>query len=504
MKFDKTNILNLNSELLKLKSNPQDMTVTIGQLDAIQLETVLNASTSIKHIQTIIFEAHAPVNDVLEFLAAFIKRYQLNYEFLHTDENQRVEILTYLHSVGLTDVIDDSDNKIRVNDATSTPAAHTFPPDNVTHVYNYAEEIEKLLPVPPSSPKNSDDDLIELHEENLSDNDFAYTASKRNSPDRFHHTTKKHRGDNPPAIDPPYNTPITTLKTLTHSQCGAAAKVHKAICSGDIEEVLLALTAVSEDQQKILLNENCHEEFEDYPSVLKLALRSEKFILIATLINLGANPFQLSGNGYTLLHDIVLDMQPEALKVFLANVNPGEQLSKFINTPFSSRAYYGYYALDIICLETTQCFKDYNEAIKIENHEIANSILEIVRQLLTHNAQSKLLNDAKCEINSILKIDSDYNFQDIWALITTIHSLHTSKEKLVTEDTTYQSHAAKLLSQEWLKQGMFSTTQAPHAVSDPQFASLSSLVASGAITQEEAEAQQELLESFQTAIPVKK
>ncbi len=485
MRFDKTNFPHYASCLQQLKSDIQDKTIIIGQLDSLQFRTVLNGLALISHIETITFENYDSVDSNLEFITNYIQQKKINYKFLNIEKHQSYDLLAYAYSAQLDALFDEANKTIHIKSA----APLTVTQDQQTP---YPKNKSESLHAPPNSPSEVEDDFFYPPESKI-DN------KRRKSSDAPPTDTFAKKPCYKPAVDLPTSefNPISALKQLTHSVCGEAANLHRAICNGDEKEVLIAVTTLAEDKRIKLLNTCCLEASMCGASVLKLALRSENIKLIGTLIDLGANPFQLSENNNSLLHNIALDLKPEALNIFLMRVQNEKHLTDFMNLPFcGGDAYNGFYALDVICLETANYLDNYENALLPEKQEETMATLEIIRQLLLNNAQSKLLIDAKFDINSILDLSNiaNFTFQDIWPLIESIDALYQNTPLEDPVKDTAPNNTAKLLAQTWLNQGMLpNKITAPQEV-DPE---LTALMEQGLLSAEEAAAQFEILKSCQ-------
>jgi hypothetical protein len=355
MRIDNINRENITTELLNLSENIQDKTVILADLELEQLATVLDGLKKITHIDTIIFEATAATSENIETIVNFIKKNRkINYEVFYKDEFQQNEILAFICSIELTFVNDNATNRIVIKRLDSpTLEQSTIPAAAEGSI--------------PTCLNNNFDLLLQAVDTKKSSES---PAAKRHNPDEDTNSdnsasTKKVRFQLPPnfvAINTYEDAEVVELKSLSHIKCGEAAELHKAICQG-IPALILQLKDMPEADRNMLLHAYCAEENIEGATVLRLALRSKQFSLFRELLNLGANPFQYVNNVSTILHDIILDLELEPLNTLLDYLTIKGTWSELVNMPCQGELYNGYFALDIICIETTLQFSNYQDIL---------------------------------------------------------------------------------------------------------------------------------------------
>lgn len=498
MRIDNINIQNITSELLNLSENIQDKTVILADLELEQLATVLDGVKKITHIETIIFEATAATSENIETIVNFIKNNRkINYALFYKDDYQQNDILAFLYSLELDFVSDNTTNGIVIKRLESPTQGQSAIPaaaveSKPTHVSNNFDLLLQALAAkkPSESPtvkRYHSDEEDEPDENNNSDN----LASKKKVSFTLPH--------NFVVINTGEDVELTALKNLSHTKCGAAAELHKAICQGNPTFILHLKVMPDEDRNK-LLNAICSEEIIEGATVLRLALRSKQFTLFQELLGLGANPFLYVNNALTILHDIILDLEPEALKILFDHLTTKETWNVLVNMPFQGEPYNGYFALDIVCIEATLQFSNYEDTLLKQNKDIAKRIFTIINILLQNNAQSKLLNDAHINTNSFADKHSKKQFyrKQIWQLITQIAELHEliNTQPVIGNDEkesnlSYDTLSVRLLAQQW-QDGLLPPSPSASTLkeADPN---LGSLLESGVISQEELADQEYLL-----------
>ena len=153
-----------------------------------------------------------------------------------------------------------------------------------------------------------------------------------------------------------------------------------------------------------------------------------------------------------------------ALNILLSHTHVDEQ---FINLPFHGEAYEGYFALDIICIEATFHFEDYEQVLMIENKNLAVNIFSVIQKLIFNRASSKILNDENEDLNKYLKMRANKKYcnESIWSLIARIAEFHELRtmpllNKLSNHKTLHPDNnsTANLVAQRWQSNGMVPET----------------------------------------------
>lgn len=176
------------------------------------------------------------------------------------------------------------------------------------------------------------------------------------------------------------------------------------------------------------------------------------------LLKEGVDPFHCSQDGNTLLHDIVLDIKPTALRILLKHISSTTKLQQLVNLPFHGQTYNGYFALDIICVEASLHFNKFKQTL---GERLANNIYSIMQILLNNNAQSKLINDSKNQIKAQLLIDIKgmYSKEGLWNIISAIaeeHEILTSPISQIKYHSLNEDKlcAIKFLAKIWQTNGI--------------------------------------------------
>lgn len=422
MRFDQINIINITNELVNLRYNKLDNTVIIGQLNLNELQLLLTVLKDIQHVQNIIFEAACINNTNIETIAHFIKDNMVNYEIYYQGEFHKCFLSIFILAMQLGQIIEEIPDGFRIN--RSPPKTLSFdmqiksPKTIPEHIDNLElMKAPQTRSITPSACEADQSPKLPC----LKHRQKTATESSKYSPPQ----KKVHFQDNKTNTSAISNDEIETpeYKKIIHTKCGLANELHSLICCGKDEEAEQYIEKLSTEDKQQLLSAYCAEEEFFGASILRLALRTNHILLIDILLKQGVDPFLCSQDGNTLLHDIILDIKPTALKILLKNISSPIKLQQLINLPFHGNTYNDYFALDIICIEATLHFGNFRQTI---GERLANNIYSILCTLLNNNAQSKLLNDSKNNIKNYIIIDMNgtYTKKGLWNLISAIATEH--------------------------------------------------------------------------------